>query len=718
MERWRESGFVALGRIDRSSVSPSLFLSISPSRSPVVPAVPPFPLPHRPDYPRLPGWGMIPRPMGGNPGAPGPRGKRGRDIRRGMSYPARPTGVEAGAVSHPRFRGVFMIRPRFSILTATGACLVLAGGAFAESAPAPVAARVPAPTALLAAGVSVLAELPDPGSYVSILRVVLILVMVLPWLAFCQWVDEDTQFVRAMRRGTWNPIVLAAGAVGLAVWLMVPWKSAGLFAAGFGLWFVITAGTCCVYVVMRNGYVDVGARVFTPRHIKAWLSGLGKKKEQKSHAIERVRLRDHDGRKVEPPTDPNLTDEYEVAQNLLFDALWRRATDAELLVGAKGMKLAFRIDGVVTPRTDLIDRDAAVKAMSFVKKISGLDVEEHRRPQEGSLSGVIAGLDGAMTEIEVRTSGTTQVERMGFKIVSAETRLRILDLGMSEKQQERFEEIAHQPSGLVIVSGPKESGVTTTLYACLRSHDAFMQNLLTLERDPLMDLENITQHVFDSGKHEASYARQLQTVLRREPDVVMVSDCPDRETAHLAAQAASKGRKIYMGIQARDSFDALKKLVSLAGDTENVAKSLRAVTCQRLCRKLCIACRQAYKPDPQLLRKANLPVDKIEHFYRPPPEGFVDEKGRVIVCSNCQGSGYFGRTGLFEILELDDSIRDLIKTGQPIRVIQAQARKKGMLYLQEVGLRKVIEGVTSMNEVLRVLRDEDAGAAVKAKKSE
>ena len=132
------------------------------------------------------------------------------------------------------------------------------------------------------------------------------------------------------------------------------------------------------------------------------------------------------------------------------------------------------------------------------------------------------------------------------------------------------------------------------------------------------------------------------------------------------------------------------------------------VTAQRLIRKLCIACRLAYKPDPQLLKKANLPADKIEHFYRTPkPDEMVDEKGNPKVCANCQNSGYFGRTGRFELLEVDESMRELIRNGQPINAIRAQARKNGMLYLQEIGLKKVMQGTTGMNEMLRVLRNEE-----------
>lgn len=576
---------------------------------------------------------------------------------------------------------------------------------FPPGVAAAAAALLLAPSTALAAGP--LAVLTEPGGYISSLRVLLVFICLIPWLAFCQFVNKDTLFVRRLRQERWNGIVLGGGIIGLALWILMPWDTVGLFAAGFGLWLVTTAGTCSTYVIIRNGLVDPGARVFTPRHIKSWLGGLGQKREQRMQAVERVRLSAHDGAKIPPPTDPNKMDVYETAQTLLFDAFWRRATEVELLLGRNAARLAYRIDGVVTRRDDLLEHEDAEKAITFIKQAAGLDPDERRRPQTGAIRGAISGQDGGMTEVEVRTSGTTEHERLSLKIVADESRLRIGDLGMDEKQQGQFEEVCSQSAGLVIVCGPKASGVTTTLYAALRSHDAFMQNLLTIERESLMELENITQHIYDSTKHEASYARQLQSVLRREPDVVMISECQDRETAHLAARAACDGKKIYMGMQARDCFDALKKLVSLAGDTDAVADALQAIVSQRLVRKLCIACRQAYRPDPQLLKKANLPADRIEHFYRPPPDGLVDQKGNPIVCPNCQASGYFGRTGVFEVLLVDEAVRDLIRNGQPMKMIEAQARKSGLVNLESAALKKVMDGVTGMSEVLRVLRNEE-----------
>jgi len=556
-----------------------------------------------------------------------------------------------------------------------------------------------------------LAALPEPGEYTSWVRIVIVLVSLLPWLLFCAWVDKDATFIRRVNRPMWNGIILGGGVVGLILWLFMPWKTGGLFAAGFGLWFVLAASTCTIYVVVRNGLVDPAARVFTPRHIKTLLASLGKK-EEKLASVERVRLSGPAG-KMSAPTDPTQMEPYEAAQTLLYDALWRRATEVEMLVSASAVRLAYRIAGAVTARHDLLARENAERAMAFIKEVAGLDVDEHRKPQSGEITAAVVISDRGSSDIEVKTSGTTQHERLSLRIIGEETRLRISDLGMSPKTLERFEAlVAGPPGGLFVICGPRSSGITTTLYALLRMHDAFMTNLLTIEREPLRELENITQYIYDPTKHDGSYARQLQTVLRREPDAVMVSDCLDRETAHLAVKAAGEGKRIYVGMLARDSFDALKKLLSLAGDTDLVADVLRTIVSQRLVRKLCVACRLAYKPDIGLLKKANLPVDKIEHFYRPPKaEEMMDDKGNPRVCPNCQNSGYYGRTGLFEMLEVDPLMRQLIANGQPLTALRAQARKNGMLYLQEVGLQKVIGGTTGMNEMLRVLRDEEGAAA-------
>jgi type II secretory ATPase GspE/PulE/Tfp pilus assembly ATPase PilB-like protein len=265
-------------------------------------------------------------------------------------------------------------------------------------------------------------------------------------------------------------------------------------------------------------------------------------------------------------------------------------------------------------------------------------------------------------------------------------------------------ELLGKSTGLCLIAAPPQNGLTTTQYAVIRSHDAYMHNIHALERRSSLDLDNITQVVYEGANTDVNYARMLQTVLRREPDIIMVSECEDKETAQIATRAAATDRKIYMGIHASDCFDALTKYLKFVGDNAMAAKGLRGVIAQRLIRVLCEQCREAFKPDADTLKKLNLPADKIERFHRPPSEPKVDRKGKEILCPNCQGSGYTGRTGIFEVLAVDEDVAKLIAEGTAINRIKAQCRKRKMYYLQEEGLLKVIDGTTSMNDILRCLR--------------
>ena len=238
--------------------------------------------------------------------------------------------------------------------------------------------------------------------------------------------------------------------------------------------------------------------------------------------------------------------------------------------------------------------------------------------------------------------------------------------------------------------------------------DAFIQNINTLERTKALDLENITQNVFDARNGEVTYAKRFQSMLRTDPDVAMASDTPDAETARLVANYGAQGKRVYLGMAAMDTFSALRHYALLVGEAPLIASSLVAVLNQRLIRKICENCRKAYRPDPGLLKKANLPTGENRPFFRPPNpnEVEVDKQGNPIICPVCQGSGYLGRTGVFELLIVDDALRAQIAAGASIATIKAEARKRDMLYLQEVALQKVWEGGTSINEVLRVTKED------------
>ncbi|MCB9865553.1 MAG: Flp pilus assembly complex ATPase component TadA [Phycisphaerales bacterium] len=540
--------------------------------------------------------------------------------------------------------------------------------------------------------------------YTSLPKILTVLVLFVLWTLGAQWADRDVERINKPRREWWNLLILGGGGGGIAVLLLIPWPGAAFFL-GLAFWIILGGGTLLAYVVHRNGRVGPSARVLTPTHLKKVLSGKGGGKAEREDRGVRVRLMDSEGKAISKPTEPEERERFDVAQDFLFDMLWKRSTDADLVVGAEATRVVYKIDGVASEQEGLLTPENAEKLLSFMKQAAGLSMEERRRPQAGQMRAGLLGSTGKPDRMEVVTSGSTQGERMRLRINRSQGLLALEDLGFSEPVLKQFKAAVAKESGLVVFAGPRESGITTTEYAALRTHDAYLQNVYSLETSVMQDLDNITQQVFDPNKVDVSYARMLQTILRREPDVVLVDQCEDRETAQLACRAATD-KKIYLTVRAGSCADAIARLQALLDDHKLLAGALVGVVSQRLVRVLCEACREAYKPDEQLLRKANIPADQVEHFYRPPSEPILDKKGRVIVCQTCQNSHYVGRTGVFEFMPVSDAVRKLLAAGAPAKQIKAQARSEKMRYLQEDGLIKVIAGKTSMAEIMRGLRSD------------
>ena len=375
----------------------------------------------------------------------------------------------------------------------------------------------------------------------------------------------------------------------------------------------------------------------------------------------------------------------------------------EVVAGKDKCRVVYRVDGVPAELPEGIPPESGERIFGYLKRIAGLNVEEVRRPQVGRIKCALIGHTGPPGVTEVRTSGTTAGERLALRIQSGPAVMRLPDLGFAAQRVDTVKHFMSKSHGLLILSAPSRHGLTSTQYAILRSHDVYMNNIHALEREKLLELDNVTQQLFEGANKDLNYARMLQTVLRREPDIVMVDECDDHETSLVASRAAAEDRKIYMGLRAKDSFDALSKYLALLSDNELASKGLLGVINQRLVRVLCTQCREAFQPDAATLTKLNLPADKIDKFFRPPSEKKLDRKGKPILCPNCQGTGYTGRTGIFEVLNVDPAVAALIKEGAPINRIKAQCRKNKMYYLQEEGLLKVIDGTTSMNEILRCL---------------
>jgi len=552
---------------------------------------------------------------------------------------------------------------------------------------------------------SVLAASFDAGWYISPIKATIIVVLLLGWAACAQWVDRDTDVVKT-RREQWNLIVISGGAVATFALFMLPFAGQ-LFIVGLLVWALLSLTPVLAYVLHRNGRVMPNARVLTPGHIKR-LAGLQRGKAKALRKDIRVQVFDSHGKFVEQPQDHEAGLAYVGCQDFLYELIWRRASEAELVKGKDAYQLVYRVDGVSTQKPDGIPFDQGDRIIRFIKTIGGLNLEEVRRPQAGQIEVALISHEGPPGKSEVRTSGSTAGEKLSLRFQQSSRVFRLNEIGLAPPRFEALRGVLGKSTGLVLASAPPKHGLTTTQYAVLKSHDAYMNNIHTLERRPLTDVDNITQQVYEGANTDVNYARMLQTVLRREPNIVLVGECEDRETALISSRAAVDGRKIYLGMQAKDSFDALSRYLALLGDPALAAKTLHGVTGQRLVRILCGECREAFEPDPAMLKKLNLPADKIEHFYRPPTEE-EGKKGKKSVCEKCQGTGYFGRTGVLEVMVIDDAIRKLIAEGASIDRIKSQCRKNRMYYLQEEALLKVIDKTTSIEEILRCLRGGDNG---------
>jgi type II secretory ATPase GspE/PulE/Tfp pilus assembly ATPase PilB-like protein len=537
-----------------------------------------------------------------------------------------------------------------------------------------------------------LAEMPPLGDYFSLLKVIVVLALVAPWLYFAPWVSKDAARVR-FRRGLWSSLALGSGAIGVFLWLVIPY-----FLLGLCLYLLCTAALFTVYVLLRNRRVKPEHKVLTREHLAAFFA---RKEAEKVEVVRRIKVYDTYGKNIIPPDvttdDPALVEAYNLAQDFLYVLLWKRASEVDLSPDGTKTRVRYVIDGAVSeqPSVPLSESEAIIQ---YVKPLAGLNAEDRRRPQSGKIAADIAG---EPVDLNIMTAGTTGGQRMQIRVVQEAVRTQLDSLGMSPDVLARLREVNKPGGGIVLVSGRSGSGVTSTLYSLLREHDAFTRQLVTLEAKPLIDLENVTQTAYGDP---AALPEELASVLRRDPDVIMVDVCADRGTVAAILEAAG-GKTFLVGLPAGDSFTALAKWIEACGGAARAAaavQNLRGVLCQMLMRKLCTKCKQGYPPDPKLLAKINLASQHIGKLYKPRTTPLVDEKGNPYVCPACQGSGYLGRTGVFEFLDVSEEIRQLIAAGGSVSHLKAACRKNKMLYLQEQALREVAEGITSVQEVIRM----------------
>jgi type II secretory ATPase GspE/PulE/Tfp pilus assembly ATPase PilB-like protein len=528
------------------------------------------------------------------------------------------------------------------------------------------------------------------GGYISIVKLVVYLILFFAWLPLVSWVHQDTKSIET-KGVVWTGIVLGAGVAGAVLWLLIP-----VFVAGMLFYLIAVGGASLAYIRHRNSKVLDFDRVLTVDHLKSLMVS----KEKKLEALKSFSFITANKNEV-PVPEPRTADflGYKIAYNLVSDAIWRRATSVIFSPTAQDYQVAYYVDGVALKQPSMA-RDQMQYFIHFIKSVADLDGKEKRKPQKGRFK---IRQNKEDTPWEVVTAGSTAGEQVKLKHVTQEGMSRLTEIGLMPEQREKLDQFRGIKQGVFLVSGPPKSGVTTTLYALLRNHDAFMNNVNTLERQPSGQLPNVTQNIFTlSDTGTTTFAKKLQTIVRMGPDIVGVADCEDTETARIASAAAKDGKLVYVTLQADSVLQALGKWLKFVGNRNVIAETLLGVCNQRLLRLLCDECKQAYAPDKDLFRKFNINAEKTKVLYRAGKVQY-DKHGKPSTCENCQGTGYFGRSGVFELVILNDDLREVLRQSKSLPEIGTQFRRAKMLYLQEQTLRKVIAGTVAINEMIRVL---------------
>ena len=535
------------------------------------------------------------------------------------------------------------------------------------------------------------------GFYLSTAKFLYLLALFALWTWTAGWIDIDSGNLK-VRPDMWNTIVLLAGVVGVL---------AALCSPSFTLAFiVVTVGYALpmgLYVAERNKRVPESGKVLTPRHIRSVVLrtlgrlgiNVGTREARESIAGPPIRLIGKSGGKGEADRSKQVegSSGYLAARELIYDAILRRTTDIHMEPKEDETSVRLRIDGVMYP-AEAFDRTMGDALVNIFKVLSAMDITERRKPQDGSFR---AELEGRQVDFRVATQGLQGGEKMVIRILDKGSSAKTLaDLGMRKQMVDQLQDVVHQPHGMMITCGPTGAGKSTTLYAALQEIDAYENNIITIEDPVEYKMANVTQIEINS-KAGQTFAGSLRSVLRQDPDVVMVGEIRDGETAKIACQAANTGHMVFSTLHANDTIAALFRLIDLEVEPFLLSSSITAILGQRLVRKLCTDCKEAYKPTADLLQKVGLPADKVEKFYRPPAK-------REATCPTCNDLGYVGRIGVYELLVITDRLRDLIRENPNLTAIKAEARKNGMLYMKEEGLRLVVKGITSVDEMLRVVK--------------
>jgi type IV pilus assembly protein PilB len=383
-----------------------------------------------------------------------------------------------------------------------------------------------------------------------------------------------------------------------------------------------------------------------------------------------------------------------LVNSIIFQAAEDGASDVHFEPQEDALLVRFRVDGVLVI-AQRVPRQLATGVTTRLKVLAKLDIAERRKPQDGRLT-LGAGAAGRLLDIRVATLPTVYGESVVMRLLDKSRKAPTLEeLGLSERMHEQMARIVRKPTGALLVTGPTGSGKSTTLYAALAGINNPEINVITVEDPVEYRLAGINQ-VQINPRAGLTFATVLRSILRSDPDVIMVGEIRDVETAKISIEAALTGHMVLSTLHTNDAPSALTRLSEMGVEPFLTSSAVSAVLAQRLMRKLCSACSEPYRPTEAELLSARIPRERLHEL------GDVELRHKV-GCTRCSGTGFKGRIGVFQLLEVTDTIASLAARGANKDEIERAAAEEGMQTLWQDGVDKVLAGVTTVEELARVV---------------
>ena len=547
--------------------------------------------------------------------------------------------------------------------------------------------------------------------FISWVKLIPIWILFLIWVRSADWVNRDTQ-IYGLSYGKWNPIEFFPVFAILLLFAFPIIVGFPNFWVAFALMLVAYLATFVPYVLTRNKALELHERVFTSGWFRYEIAlvankvGIKMEGERKADyekgapvdlmAVAAPEERENQANLITARQSPG----YLLVKDLIAELVDRRADKVILDYTQQSVVARQHIDGVWhngEPR----DRESGDVMLAVMKTLANLNASERRKKQESRFA---AKYNNTSFVCPISCQGVPTGERVVLQLLGGFQRVfkKYEDLGMRSKTAEQWQEVLAMDKGLIVIAGMPEGGLTTLTDVSILESDRLLRDFVAIE-DELhreRELENIEVTTYDTTKGQSA-ASVLPALIRKYPNVYVLRDFSDPEASKiLIGEVRDEERLVITTVHAKSAAEALLRILQLKVPQREFAAAVTAVMCTRLIRRLCDSCKVGYAPTPDLLKKLGIPAGKIEALYRVPKPEEIEKP-----CKECGGVGFKGRTGLYELLVVDDKIREILVKQPNLELVKKAARMAGMRPFQEEGLLLVAKGVTSLTELQRLLKE-------------